>query len=408
MKKEKATLRVLHLFGDMRAFKIGLWQSNHGMEVHQIIMKDPSVYENLYKGKIYVHQSRFSTRIYNKIKSRQFMKVFKPFLILYPLYISLLAKIVKKNKIEIIHAHRHTGAIVAFLSKKMYNLNNVKIIFDYQDPWSGEDLEKKNLFQRLALKIYFKLEEYIIKNSSITIAQGEEQIELLSKRYLIGKERFNYTLNTTPHKEFSQVIDKRIKEKYKLEEKNVLYLGSIIDYFGVHLIPPAAKEIIKKYPRIKFVILGVVRDEQYWEKILNYIKKNNLEKNFVIITNPLSQEEIKKIISLCDIGLITHMKGSKICEVAIPTKLFEYLSCGLVVLSSELNHITKFILPTKCGISFEPGNSKDIVKKLNLLLSNNTEMKKMKKNARKIVEGRYNWDRDMERMMESYYKILSS
>jgi glycosyltransferase involved in cell wall biosynthesis len=407
MNKEKTNLKVLHLFGDMRAFKIGLWQNKQSIEVHQITMKDPKIYENFCKGKITIHQSKFSTKIYDKIKSKQFMKVFKPFLILYPLYISLLANVVKKHKIDIIHAHRHTGAIVAFLSKKIYNMRDVKIIFDYQDPWSGEDLKKKNLIHKLALEIYFKLEKYIIQNSSITIAQGEEQIELLSERHQIGKEKFNYTLNTTSHKEFSQIIDKNIKKKYNLGEKNILYLGSIINYFGIHLIPPAAKEIVKKYPKAKFIILGVVRDEGYWNEILNYIKKNNLEKNFVIITNSLDQEEIKKIISLCDIGLITHMNGSKICEVAIPTKLFEYLSCGLAVLSSELKHITKFILPTKCGISFEPGNSADLAKKLDILLSNMSDTKKMKKNARKIVEEEYNWDKDMKRMMDSYHKILS-
>jgi glycosyltransferase involved in cell wall biosynthesis len=102
------------------------------------------------------------------------------------------------------------------------------------------------------------------------------------------------------------------------------------------------------------------------------------------------------------------MKGSKICEVAIPTKLFEYMSCGLPVISSDLKHITQFIIPTKSGISFEPNNSKDLSRKLNYLLSNPQIIEKMGKNARRSVEEKYNWGKDMERMMKSYYKILKN
>ena len=91
MDKEKTNLRVLHLFGDMRALKIGLWQNKQGIEVHQITMKDPEGYKKFYGRKIIIHQSKFSTKMYDKIKTKQFMKVFKPFLILYPLYVRLLA-----------------------------------------------------------------------------------------------------------------------------------------------------------------------------------------------------------------------------------------------------------------------------------------------------------------------------
>lgn len=401
--------KILHLFGGFRALKIGNWQRNNGWEVHQIIMEDPKDYENQWKGKIIIHHGNFLTKVYKKVKSKKIFKIFKSHFILYPFYIPKLSKIINKEKIEIIHAHRHTGAFMAFLTKKIFNLKNLKIIFDYQDPWSIEEVKKKSLIQRFLLKKYYNLEGYLIKNSSLIVTQGEEQTSLLVKRHHTKREKFIFTWNTAD-KNFFKPYPKekrKIREKYNMGNgRIILYLGSIINYFGVHLLPMAIKEITKNFPNVKFAIMGIVRDDKYWTSIKKYIEISELKKYFINI-NP-DMKDIAKIISSCDIGIISHMKGSMICEIAISTKLFEYMSCGLPVISSSLPHITQFLFPTKSGLEFKANNPKSLARVLNKLLKNPSKIRNMGKNSRRAVEKKYNWDTEMRKLMSAYKKVYDT
>ncbi len=401
-------ISVCHLFGGVRALKIGKWQSQNGAMVHQVMMQDPAPFIGYWKGCITIHQNKTITAIYELLSSKQFLSVFKAYLFLYIFYIKLIADVVRQNNIAIIHAHRHTGAAMAFISKKLFRLKNVKIIFDYHDPWSAEDLSDKNLIHKIALRFYFYLERYLVNNSDLVITQGEEQTQILLKRYPVPREKFIFTWNTADPLVFKPYKKERVllRKQYGLEGKvALLYLGSIIRYFGVDLIVKALKNLVKKHPDVVFVSMGVIRDEPYWGEIKKEIAENKLEKYFVEIY-PKSKSEIPMLISACDVGLITHMRGSWICEVAIPTKLFEYMSCGLPIVSSDLPHITQFILPYGAGVSFKSNDADSLANVLDKLICDEKSITAMGLNARKAVEGKFNWGVEMQKVMDAYANLF--
>ncbi|HLC58422.1 MAG TPA: glycosyltransferase family 4 protein [Candidatus Nanoarchaeia archaeon] len=399
-------LKICHFFGGVRSMKLAKWQSQHGCEVHAISIEDPEIFKDYWKDNFQVHQNERATRLYNKLKPIQFLAVFKSYWFLYFFYMRTLAKVVKKYDIKIIHAHRHTGTFFAFLTKKLFSLKGVKIVFDYQDPWSAEELKERNIVQDIGLKLYFLLEGYITRNADLVVTQGQEQTDLLIKRYNVNPKRFIFTWNTSDITVFRPFKERdALRKKYGLTGKvAILYLGSIIDYFGIHLIPEAAKEVVKKYKNVKFVINGVVRDQKYWDDIKAKIKEYKLNDYFLEV-QPKTKSEIPSQISMCDVGLVTHMKGSTICEVAIPTKLFEYMSSGLAVVCADMKHITQFVVPYKAGIAFEPSNASDLARALMDLLKNSKQIPLMGKNARKATEKKFNWDIEMKRVLDSYKSL---
>jgi glycosyltransferase involved in cell wall biosynthesis len=399
-------MNILHVFGGIRTFKIAKWQNTKGLNVGIITIDDEKPFESYYKGTaIGVYKSKLLTKIYEKLKGKQFLAT-RAHLFLYPFYLMFIRKMLKKIKPDIAHAYRHTGAFLTILAKKMSGLKT-KLVFDYQDTWSGEDINKKSILKKIILKMFYSFEKYIIKHSDLIVTQGEEQTALLVNRYGITRDKITYTLNTADKDVFKVYKNERAKlrKEYGITGTAVLYLGSIVESHGVDMLPQAAKKVVMRYPNTKFVMMGVIRDKKLWDAIKAEIISLGLENNFVEIY-PEKKGDIPRFISMCDVGLILHKKGSLIGELSIPSKLFEYMSCGLAVVISNLKHITHFVIPNRAGVAFEPNDTKSLSEALITLLKDCKKIARMGINSRKAVETKYNWDVDMERLLNAY-KVLT-
>lgn len=399
-------MKVLHVFGGLRTFKIAKWQALRGVDVHHVMIEDEKPFESYFKNTgMCLYKSTVLTKIYEKIRGKKFL-FFRAHMILYPFYLGLLIKTIKKVKPDIIHAYRHTGAMLSIIANRICG-SKAKIVFDYQDTWSGEDLKDKSILHGNVAKLFYGFEKWIIKNSDIVVTQGEEQTNLLAKRYNVPVNKMTHTWNTSDKDVFKPNKKERaeLRKKYKIDGTAVLYLGSIVDSHGIGLLPKAAENVIKKFPKTKFVMLGVIRDKNYWESLKKEIKSYGIWDNFIEIY-PDKKGEIPGLISMCDIGLILHKKGSLIGEISLPSKLFEYLGCGLAIVTSNLKHITRFVIPEDAGVTFEPNSSDDLAKTLNELIGKPAKIKVLGANARKSVENKFNWDKDMERLLNVYNSFI--
>ena len=408
MKKKK----VLHVFGGIRAYKMCRSLAGAGWDVHKITIQDPEPFKEYWDNPgITLHQNEKVMSWYAKLRKKQFGP-FKSYLPLYFFFPKYLNKVVRENDIKLIHANRHTGAALVFATRKRYNWpKDVKIIFDYHDPWSGEEVPNPGFILRQALKIFYKIEKSIVENSDTVITQGEEHDELLMKRYGLPKEHFSPIWNPQNIKIFKPYTRqrKKMRKKYGLKDKDlvILFLGSVIDYFGLHLLPAAAKILREKVPNAKFAIRGVIRDAEYWETVKSQMKELGVDDMFVEIPR-LSAEEMPIFISACDVGVITHMRGSLICETAIPNKIFEYMACGLPVVTSDLSNLTRFIIPYKAGVQFKANDAKSLAKAFEKILLDKKLRKKMSKAARKNSVKRFNWQIETNKLMKTYEDVLNS
>ncbi|MDD5181716.1 MAG: glycosyltransferase family 4 protein [Candidatus Nanoarchaeia archaeon] len=399
-------MKVMHIFGGIRTFKIAKWQADQGIDVHNVIIEDEKPFEAYFKNtSMTLHKNNLLTKIYERIKGKKLL-FFRMHMLLYPFYLRLISKAIRQQNPDIVHAYRHTGALLAIISKKLHNFKS-KIVFDYQDPWRGEDMRNKSIFHKFIVDTFYKFEKFIINNSDLVITQGEEQTEMLKKRHNLQDSKFSYTINTADTNVFKVYTEGReeLRKSYGIDDTAILYLGSIVDSHGVGMLPKAAKEVLEEFPKTKFIMLGVIRDKAYWESLKKEIKSYGIWDNFVEIY-PDKKGDIPKYVSMCDIGLILHKKGSAISEVAIPSKLFEYMSCGLAIVTSNLKHITRFVLPENAGVAFEPNSTDSLVETLKALIKNPERMMMLGKNARKAAETKYNWDADMERLLKAYESLI--
>jgi glycosyltransferase involved in cell wall biosynthesis len=88
--------------------------------------------------------------------------------------------------------------------------------------------------------------------------------------------------------------------------------------------------------------------------------------------------------------------------------VIEAMSYGLCVIASNRGGIPEQIKHKKTGLIFEAGDGDDFEEKLNYLLENPSEIKRIGKNARKFVKDNFSWEKVVKDYEKLYLRILKS
>ena len=134
--------------------------------------------------------------------------------------------------------------------------------------------------------------------------------------------------------DFKQISDElfHITKNDEINENiTILYQGAINERIDFDLL----FIVISNLPKYKFKFFGKVAKEvkNKWDKI---IKLNNVDyQGFV------NSSELYKEISSADVGIIPFTSDEWI-KASLPLKSFEYLSCGLPVVSVPIDYFSRF------------------------------------------------------------------
>jgi glycosyltransferase involved in cell wall biosynthesis len=88
-------------------------------------------------------------------------------------------------------------------------------------------------------------------------------------------------------------------------------------------------------------------------------------------------------------------------------KLFEYMWCGLPVISSDFPNLRRIIEPAQCGVCVDPCSAERVAEVVQILLDNPERMKQLGLNGRDAVLGAYNWPIASQVLSQVYLNVLS-
>lgn len=236
-----------------------------------------------------------------------------------------------------------------------------------------------------------------IENAAVTIAISQ-----------CVKKKFPYNKN-------SKVLFDGIDiEKYNVEKRKIfneveskgklnLFLPGRISEGKGQLEAIEAVEILKnKINRgevnslkdVNLYIVGSIGDKEYNQKMLNYIKKHQLEGVYIMnFCNDLSELRLK-----CDIGL-TCSKSEALGRVAI-----ENMLSRLLVIGADADGTAEIVSEDR-GILYEQGNPKDLADKILYAVYNEGKMKKIIDNAYKYARENFDASVYNEKLYEIYERI---
>lgn len=115
----------------------------------------------------------------------------------------------------------------------------------------------------------------------------------------------------------------------------------------------------------------------------------------------VSREDVATIFAESSLGLCLFHPSTAHNE-SLPNKLFEYMSAGLPVLSSNFPLWRSIVEETRSGLTVTPENIAEISNAIQWLLENSLVAKEMGRRGKRAVEECYNWELEKVRLMEVY------
>lgn len=170
------------------------------------------------------------------------------------------------------------------------------------------------------------------------------------------------------------------------------YVGGLSNIRGINEIVDAAKDTLCK---ISFA--GSISDDNLKMKVTS---AQNIEYHGV-----LNREEVRDFLAKCKAGLVTFLPEPNHIN-AQPNKMFEYMSAGIPVISSNFKLWKDIIESNKCGICVDPTKPNEIAEAINWIHSNPEEATEMGRNGRLAVEQKYNWQAEEKKLINLYEMLF--
>ncbi len=294
-----------------------------------------------------------------------------------------LARIIDKNKIDIVHLHWTKDISVAVLAKKLSTCKP-KLV------------QTRNMtMTRFKDDFYHR---WLYKNMDMMLAvthQVKEQIERFVPQDICPKVEVLYMGADMP--ELATDEEKEtLKKQYGLSDAfTVGIVGRIEEGKGQYLVIDAVKKLLGEGLHVQALIVGHAMNERYLESLKDGIKKDHLEDK--IIFSGFTREA-QKLMQIFDCLVLATDRET------FGLVLIEAMACEICTIGTNNAGPLEIIDEAKNGLLFEQGNSGDLAKKIELLAKDES----LKHNLAQAGKLKAKEMFDSEKQFEKLYTILEN
>ena len=221
----------------------------------------------------------------------------------------------------------------------------------------------------------------ICKMANRIVVMSHKAISFLIDIYDIPESKIEYIEHGVPEIVFNQEETK--KEFRLLDRKLLLTFGLLSRNKGIETVIKALPEVIKKHPKLLYIILGkthpnVLRHsgEEYRIYLTRLINDLKLQNNVLLINKFVNQKELFKYLHASDIYVTPYLNEAQITSGTLAYAV----GVGTAVVSTPYWHAVELLDDGK-GVLFDFNNSQELSEILIELLDNDKKRLAMRKKA---------------------------
>lgn len=264
-------------------------------------------------------------------------------------------------------------ALTGMLAKSMFGK---RWIVDVRDLWIDASvslgfIKKWSLYEMASRRF----EWHFYRKSDLVTVTTLESIRRITQTYP-GLDREKFVL-------LSNGVDTEMFWRPGVRKKRqIIYSGNIGHAQDLEKVILAMKDVSLRHD-VKLVIVG---DGDLKGRLISLVRENRLEDR-VVFRDLVPRDQVPDIISESCIG-VAPLKGIETLEYAIPTKVFEYMACGIPFIGCSRGEIANIAEQSKGGI-IAPNDVKAIAEAICRLLDDPGLEEEMGNNGRRYVREHY-------------------
>jgi len=300
---------------------------------------------------------------------------FKKNLFLFTNLGKICRKILEENQIDLVwQRYRIFGCQGVIMGKKA----GVKTLIELNEPIETSD---KNIFYPFIKKWFL----HTIKYADLVFGQHECEVHLAPKE----KQRI-FTNGANPKTFNPKKTGKKLRQKFGLKGKTLIYTGSFADWHCLKNLIYAFERIAKKQPMAKLLLIGKGPQEK---GIKELVKERNIKG--VLFLGEIPLDKLAYYVNASEAGVALFDRNypaiKRFDYFYSPVKVFDYKACAKPIIASGIGNLLPLVRNGINGYSVNEQSIEEIANAIELIFDYEEKAQKMGQNNLKDIKQKYNW-----------------
>jgi glycosyltransferase involved in cell wall biosynthesis len=297
---------------------------------------------------------------------------------------------VKSNDLIHVHGHPYLSSLIASKIAKKYSkplvLTQHNTFIEYNNIW--DTVEKLNDLA-IGKQVIKEVDKIIVvsnatRNYVLSLGADPEKIEVLHNG--VDLNRF---------KPLTEVKGKmRKKLGISKDASVVLTVRRLVYKNGIDTLLESAEIAVKKNPKLFFVVVGKGPD---FEEVKEKIVQLGMRRNFRL-TGFVSDGDLPFYYNVADLFVLPSKSGE-----GLPLVALEAMACGLPIIATNVGG-TSEVMSEDYGKLVPPNSPESLAEAI--LEFSRKDVSALKKDLRTMMEQRYSWDKNVEKLDEIYEELI--
>jgi 1,2-diacylglycerol 3-alpha-glucosyltransferase len=291
-----------------------------------------------------------------------------------------LFQVVRRHKVEVIHAHNYEAALVGgFVGK----LTGVPVIYNAINTMIGE-LPSFNFIRPRALAIGLaKVLDYVVpRMADMIIADTEELRSFILDKGVDPARVITIHSGVRPEM-FAGADGSRVRDRLAAGHGPlIIYTGTFDDFQGLDYLMAAFKIVHERKPAASLLLVGSTINAAHSAKYKRMAADLGFASRFAMTSCTL--DELPDLLAAADVAVVPRPQSA-----GIPTKLLNYMAAGNAIVSFKQS--ATILRHRETALLVEPATAENFAQGILSLLDDPALAQRLRANVKSFVAGRFDW-----------------